>query len=232
MRSVPHCAASRPGVSRAAESGAPEASHSSPDSGDIPPGMRPFPISLHTARLTLHLPDDQDARLEHEMILESLDHLWPWFSFRAEPPTLAQRMELAARQRADAAAGTGATYVVFARNQAVGTVWLEVQGPKATMGWWLRAGATGHGYATEAVRALSELAFDFGVERVEAHTDPDNAPSRALAERAGFVLHEILQDVHDRPDGVRRRTCVYALLSGRNLREREIGGDDRIRTGE
>ena len=186
------------------------------DAGAIPPGMRPFPISLHTARLTLRLPDDQDARVEHEMILESLDHLWPWFSFRAEPPTLAERMGLAARQRAGAAAGTGATYVVFARDQAVGKVWIEVCGHTAKMGWWLRAGATGRGYATEAVRALSELAFDFGVERVEAHTDPDNARSRALAERAGFVLAEIRQDVHDRPDGVRRPECVYVLLSGRS----------------
>lgn len=173
--------------------------------------MRPFPISLRTDRLTLRQPDDQDARLEHEMILESLDHLWPWFSFRAEPPTLAQRVQLAARQRADAAAGTAATYLVFARDEAVGKVWLEVDGPSASMGWYLRASATGHGYATEAVRAMLELAFDFGVERVEAHTDPDNAPSRALAERAGFVLDEIRQNVHDRPDGVRRPECVYVL---------------------
>jgi len=178
--------------------------------------MRPFPILLHTERLTLRLPDDQDARLEHEMILESLDHLWPWFSFRADPPTLDERAELAARQRADAAQGIGATYLVFARDRAVGKVWLEVDGPNATMGWYLRARETGHGYATEAVRALSDLAFDFGVERVEAHMDPDNVPSRALAERAGFVLQEIRQDVHDRPDGVRRPGCVYALISGRN----------------
>jgi RimJ/RimL family protein N-acetyltransferase len=180
--------------------------------------MRPFPTSLHTARLSLRLPDEQGARLEHKMILESLDQLWPWFSFRARPPTLADRVELAARQRAEATEGTSATYIVFAGSRAVGKVWLEVDGRKATMGWWLRAGETGHGYATEAVRVLSKLAFDYGVERVEAHTDPDNAPSRAVAERAGFVLEEIRQDVHDRPDGVRRPECVYALLGGRNAR--------------
>jgi RimJ/RimL family protein N-acetyltransferase len=186
------------------------------DVGAIPPGMRPLPTLLHTARLTLRLPDDQDVRLEHEMILESLDHLWPWFSFRATPPTLADRLELAARQRAEAAAGTGATYIVVAGHQAVGKVWIDVDGPVAEMGWWLRAGATGHGYATEAVRALSDLAFEFGVERLEAHTDPDNTRSRALAERAGFVLEEIREDVRDRPDGVRRPECVYALLKRYN----------------
>lgn len=177
--------------------------------------MRPFPDTLRTARLTLRLPDAEAARVEHEMILESLDHLWPWFPFRAEPPTLADRMALAARQRADAAAGTAATYLVFAGDQGVGKVWFEVNGPTARMGWWLRASATGHGYAAEAVRALSDLAFDAGIDRVEAHTDADNAASRALAERAGFVLEEIRQDVYERPDGVRRPNCVYVLVSGR-----------------
>jgi RimJ/RimL family protein N-acetyltransferase len=177
--------------------------------------MRPFPTSLKTERLTLRLPDDDTARVEHEMILESLDHLWPWFSFRANPPTLAGRAQLAARQRADAIVGTAATYFVFAGDQPVGKVWLEVDDPKATIGWWLRASATGRGYATEAVRALVEMGFDSGVERIEAHTDPDNAASRALAERAGFVLEQILADAYDRPDGVKRPECVYVLVSRR-----------------
>ena len=181
--------------------------------GCIPLEMRPFPISLETARLTLRLPDDEGARVEHEMILESLDHLWPWFAFRAEPPTLAERMALAARQRAEAVAGSSATYVVFAGDQGVGKVWIEIDGPVARMGWWLRAGATGRGYATEAVRRLSELAFHSGVERVEAHTDPDNAPSRAVAERAGFVLQEVQPDAYDRHDGIRRPECIYVLLT-------------------
>ena len=174
--------------------------------------MRPFPVSFRSARLEMRLPDEEDASLEHEMILESLDHLWPWFSFRAEPPTLADRVEWAARQRIDAVQGTGATYIAFTGDRAVGEVWLGIDGPKATMGWWLRAAATGHGYATEAVRALAQMAFGFGVERVEALTDPDNAASRAVAERAGFVLQEIRADAHDRPDGVRRPDCIYALF--------------------
>ena len=176
--------------------------------------MRPFPASLHTDRLTLRLPDEQLARLEHDMILESLDHLWPWFKFRAEPPTLADRVALAIRQRAEAVDGTCATYVVFAGEEPVGKVWFDVDGPTATMGWFLRASATGQGYATEAVRAVTELAFDSGVERIEAHTDPDNASSRALAERAGFALEEIRPNAEDRPDGIRRPNCIYVLERG------------------
>jgi len=175
--------------------------------------MRPYPSSLRTDRLTLRMPDDDDdARIEHEMIMASLDHLWPWFSFRADPPTLAERVDLIARHRAASEAGTMATYLVLAGDEPVGKIWIEVKGAMATMGWWLKSGATGHGYATEAVRALAAAAFDRGIERLEAHTDPDNAASRALAERAGFVLETILEDAHDRPDGVRRPECVYVLL--------------------
>ncbi len=174
--------------------------------------MRPFPETLATPRLTLRLPDDEGARLEHEMILESLDHLWPWFSFRAKPPTLEARREKAAQQRAEAAAGATATYLVFLGDRPVGKVWIEAKGTTAEMGWWLRASETGRGYAVEAVRRLSAMAFAAGFERIVAHADPDNAGSRALAERAGFVLKEICEDCFDRPDGVRRPECTYELL--------------------
>ena len=174
--------------------------------------MPRFPASLRTERLTLQLPDAEDAHVEHEMIIESLDHLWPWFGFRANPPTLAERMALAARQRAQAGEGTAGTYIIRAGDRPVGKAWLEVDGSSARLGWWLRASAVGHGYATEAVRALSGLAFEGGITRLEAHTDPDNAPSRALAERAGFVLEEVREDAYDRPDGLRRPECVYVLL--------------------
>lgn len=173
--------------------------------------MPVFPEAVRSERLTLRQPDEAGARAEHEMILESLDHLWPWFGFRANPPSLAERLELAAQHRADAAAGTGVTYVVFAGERALGKVWMEVGGKTARMGWWLRAGATRQGHATEAVRALLGVARTAGIVRIEAHTDPDNAPSRALAERAGFVLEEIQQDVRDRPDGARRPECIYVI---------------------
>jgi RimJ/RimL family protein N-acetyltransferase len=47
----------------------------------------------------------------------------------------------------------------------------------------------GRGYATEAVRALLDLAFGaFGARRVVARVDARNAPSRQLLERLGVRL--------------------------------------------
>jgi len=189
-----------------------------------PPRSSPFPTSLTTARLTLRLPTDEDARVEHEMILEELDHLWPWFAYRAAPPTLEQRREVAARHRDEAARGLVASYVIYAGDRGVGKIWLEMEPAAARMGWWLRAGATGKGYATEAIRGLAAMAFNAGIERIEAHIDPDNAPSRALADRAGFRLEEVLTDAYERGDGIRRPECLYVLLrtEGRSADDLEI----------
>ncbi len=58
----------------------------------------------------------------------------------------------------------------------------------AEIGYGLREGWCGNGYMTEAVRAISAWALrQPGVTRVEAETAPENAASRMVLARAGFV---------------------------------------------
>lgn len=57
------------------------------------------------------------------------------------------------------------------------------------IGWVIRPDASGHGYATEAVRALIDASFRlFGVRRVVARIDAENHASARLAERVGMRL--------------------------------------------
>jgi len=57
-----------------------------------------------------------------------------------------------------------------------------------TIGYGLAPDAVGHGYMTESVRRLVEIAFDeLNLHRVEINVMPRNAPSIAVAERSGFV---------------------------------------------
>jgi RimJ/RimL family protein N-acetyltransferase len=56
------------------------------------------------------------------------------------------------------------------------------------IGYMLAAPARGRGTASRAVRLLVAWAFEtLGLERVELHIDRANAPSRAVAARAGFT---------------------------------------------
>lgn len=63
------------------------------------------------------------------------------------------------------------------------------------IGYDLTPDARGQGYATEAVRALTEWALSRdGVHTVVAHTDPDNTASQRVLERAGFTRAEPVED--------------------------------------
>lgn len=81
-----------------------------------------------------------------------------------------------------------------------------------TIGYTLARGAQGHGYATEAVRALLDYAFaTLGLHRVCATTDCRNAPSVALLERVGMRREaHLLQHVWFK--GGWCDEYVYALL--------------------
>lgn len=68
---------------------------------------------------------------------------------------------------------------------ACGLEWRS--GPNPEIGYWLGAPHWGHGYATEAVRALIDQAFgEFGYEAVEAGARTSNAASRRVLEKCGF----------------------------------------------
>lgn len=64
---------------------------------------------------------------------------------------------------------------------------LQPEHGSAEVGWVIRPDASGRGYATEAVRALVDAAFDlYGLRRVTARIDAENTPSARLAERIGM----------------------------------------------
>ncbi len=54
------------------------------------------------------------------------------------------------------------------------------------IGWHMHPDAWGHGYASEAARAVLDHAFDSGLARVLAVTRRDNVASQAVARRIGM----------------------------------------------
>ena len=99
----------------------------------------------------------------------SADRAWRFAMFAAEDQTLLGEMSL------------------FARS-ATARVPLE-EADRLEIGYWLRAEATGQGFATEGARELLRLAAEIpGISHVEIRCDDRNAPSVAVAQRLGFTL--------------------------------------------
>ncbi|WMX46741.1 GNAT family N-acetyltransferase [Streptomyces roseicoloratus] len=70
---------------------------------------------------------------------------------------------------------------------------LHARGPGVReVGFWLIKEHRGHGYMTEVVTALARWAFtSLDVHRLVWRAEVGNGPSRAVAERAGFVMEGV-----------------------------------------
>jgi ribosomal-protein-alanine N-acetyltransferase len=67
---------------------------------------------------------------------------------------------------------------------------------KCTLGYELARAVEGHGYMSEALRAIITWGWsEMDLNRIEAQVHPDNARSIALLERLGFFLEGRLRQV-------------------------------------
>jgi ribosomal-protein-alanine N-acetyltransferase len=66
---------------------------------------------------------------------------------------------------------------------------------RAELGFALARNSWGHRYGTEAARELLDFGFtEIGLNRVEAHVDPDNIASRRCVERLGFLREGLARE--------------------------------------
>ncbi|MGO8951512.1 MAG: GNAT family N-acetyltransferase [Ktedonobacterales bacterium] len=80
------------------------------------------------------------------------------------------------------------------------------------LGYWLRSGAEGHGYMSEAVRLVTDYAFTaLGANKVALRCDARNLRSAAVAERLGFVREARLRGEALTTDGALADELQYAL---------------------
>jgi len=151
--------------------------------------------------------DVSDAEELHDIIAREQEHLR--FLSWAAPGPLEDRRTRLQRQRAEFDTGEALNFALRLRvssvpekhqsGRLIGGCKLVTRGsftsvPMRELGYWLCADACGHGYASEAVRALLAVAFALeGVDRVELHADTRNIASIRLAERLGFDREAVLR---------------------------------------
>ena len=162
----------------------------------------PIPATLRTARMLLRPWDAADAPALLPVLSANVDRLGPWIPAHvAAPAPLPALAERLAGFAADFAADRAYRYALltpdgsrllgeadlFPRSEG-GRVPLA-DADRVELGYWLDAAATGRGLATEAARALFDVAA--GVPRMrhaEIRCDAGNGPSAAVPQRLGFEL--------------------------------------------
>jgi len=173
----------------------------------------PTPVRLETARLLLRdlVVDDLDPMLgyfQDPAVLRYLNWTHPWTREQVRQSLSDERLNQRAipRQRFDLG------IVLRETGQLIGDCGLELLTPRDTPNhagaaviWFiLRRDQWGHGYATEAARAVVGMAFtDLGLRRVFGGCHPENTASRRILERLGMLFDGVHDNFPGSPEGIR-----------------------------
>jgi RimJ/RimL family protein N-acetyltransferase len=122
------------------------------------------------------------------------------------------------RQHDRAAQGHGYSFVIAEDadpTSGVGSIglWLqEIESGRASIGYWVVAGARGRGLAAHALRAVVEFAFgELAIPRLHLFVEPWNTASARTAQAGGFGREATLRG-WERIEGEQRDADCFALL--------------------
>jgi ribosomal-protein-alanine N-acetyltransferase len=153
--------------------------------------------TLHTTRLELRPFNDSDASALFAMH-SSAFVLRYWDSPPWSERGRAEQFIAACRQIAEEGTGTRLAVDRISDGAFLGWCSLTRWNPdyrSASMGYCFDDAAWGHGYATEAARALLQWAVDtLEINRVQSETDTRNGASARVLEKLGFVREGTLRE--------------------------------------
>jgi ribosomal-protein-serine acetyltransferase len=172
-----------------------------------------LPLGVPGARLRLL--EDDDAEELYAVIAGDRERLAQWLPW-ARGQTLEATIAFIRATRRQVAQDDGMQTAIVADGRIAGVVGLHgvswMHGT-TTIGYWLARPFTGRGLVTAAVRAYTDHAFGtWGLHRMELRAAVDNAPSRAVAERLGFVREGVLRGA-ERIGDRHLDLVVYAALA-------------------
>ncbi len=179
---------------------------------------KPPPTIAVAGGLTLQREAQADSERVARAVRDNLEHLHPWMPWAtaeaAEPAS--QRARLIQAEQAWEQDSTYSFLLlrppsrvvlgVFGLHRRIGRGGLEI-------GYWLDRRQQRRGYATEAARALTNVALGLEeVSRVEIRCDEANLRSEAIPRRLGYVLERIETDLVTAPAEV-GRSMIWVTTS-------------------
>lgn len=147
--------------------------------------------------LELRLVEDRHVQGVYDLVRRNLEHLNPWMPWATDGYSLDGARAFQRRCLEQFARNEGFSAGVFERTAIVGVIGfhhLVWENRSVSCGYWLSADAQGRGIMTAATRAMVDHAIgELGLNRVEIRCGTDNARSRAIPRRLGFVEEGVVR---------------------------------------
>ncbi len=181
--------------------------------------LMPLFEELRGERVIVRPYRESDAEALKEAVDESREHIRPWLPFADAHRTIEEARDWIIHQmaawmlREDMIVGVWE----ISTNRYLGGSGIHPRDWDAgyfEIGYWLRVSAEGHGYMTEAVRLLTDYAFnELKANRVEIRCDERNVRSAAIPRRLGYIQEARLRNDMLTFDGSLRTTLIFALIA-------------------
>jgi RimJ/RimL family protein N-acetyltransferase len=190
------------------------------DAKPVVPTLIELPAELRGERVVLRPYRAADAEQVFAAIDESRDRIRPWLPWADSHQTVDDTRDFCLRSAADWILRTDLVLGIFDRADGRYFGGTGLHRPDWALrsfeiGYWLRSTAEGRGLITESVILLSTFAFEhLAANRVEIWCDARNDRSRAVAERAGFILEGRLRNVALDTDGKPTNSLVFSRIPG------------------
>lgn len=175
------------------------------------------PARIETTRLTLLRPQVSDASAIFERYASDPDVTrylgWPRHQSIADTEAF---LRFSAQEWERWPAGP---YVIRSREgQLLGSTGLGFETPHQAMtGYVFAKDAWGKGYATEVLRAITDIGRGIGVARLYALCHPEHRPSQRVLEKCGFARDDTGTRLAEFPNlapGVQQGALCYAIVLG------------------
>jgi len=160
-----------------------------------------WPVVLTTSDLRLQALRFRDKSAWNTVRAQNRDWLAPWEATIPSVPDedapdvrqLPSYFEMVRTLNSEARAGRSYSFAIWHRRNLVGQISLggvilgAMRG--AHIGYWIDKNYANRGFTTQAVLAIADYSFDaLKLHRVEINLRPENAASRRVAEKSGFIF--------------------------------------------
>jgi len=150
-----------------------------------------FPQSIKTQRLELRTiaPTPENASSIFLVIEQNRDWLEAWQGHFEYLRSVSDVNDLLKRRFSQIASDEGILFGIYKDNTLIGRIRFSVAGDKeCEIGYWLIKSENGHGYMSEALRALEAELFKFGVDKIRLEIDGGNTYSENVAKRNDYMF--------------------------------------------
>ena len=184
-----------------------------------------LPETIETPRLKLQVPRAGFGGKVHQAIVDGYDDYIRWLNWPSAIPTIESVEEDCRKHHAEFILRDFIRYIITDKitDNVVGRcAFPSFQAnwniPQFGISYFIRKSQRSKGYATEAVCAMTQLAFEvLKARKVEIYCDAENIASTKIPLRLNFKLEYTQKGGWPRPDGELTTLQAYSLFSANDL---------------